>query len=145
GTGPEVVAQGLRVLEAAAAKHGFDVAITRFPFGAEHYIETGKVLEDADLNELRKHDAIYFGAVGGQPNDPRLAGGVIEKGILLKMRFSLDQYINLRPVKLYPGVETPLAGKTTDDIDFVVVRENTEDLYCGNGGIARKGTPHEIS
>ena len=145
GTGPEVVAQGLRVLDAVAAKHGIQHAAKHFPFGADHFLKTGHVLTDADIAELRKFDAIYLGAVGGQPNDPRLAGGVIEKGILLKMRFDLDQYINLRPVKLYPGVETPLAGKGPNDIDFVVVRENTEDLYCGNGGIMRKGTDAEVS
>ncbi len=145
GTGPEVVEQGLRVLEAAAKAHGLRVSATRFPFSAGHYLETGHVLGDEDVATFRRFDAIYLGAVGGQPNDPRLAGGVIEKGLLLKMRFDLDQYINLRPVKLYPGVETPLAGKKPEDIDFVVVRENTEDLYCGNGGIMRKGTAAEVS
>jgi len=98
-----------------------------------------------EVTELRNYDAIVLGAVGGQPNDPRLAGGVIEKGILLKLRFELDQYINLRPVKLYPGIDTPLAGKTADDIDFVCVRENTEDLYCGLGGIMRQGTAQEVA
>ncbi len=145
GTGPEVVAQAVAVLNAAASTGGLDVQTTTYPFGAEHYLETGHVLEDADLQALRQHDAILLGAVGGQPNDPRLAGGVIEKGILLKIRFELDQYVNLRPVKLYPGVETPLKDKTPDDIDMIVIRENTEGLYGGTGGAIRKGTPQEIA
>ncbi|MEM6552075.1 MAG: 3-isopropylmalate dehydrogenase [Planctomycetota bacterium] len=145
GIGPEVVDQALRVLEAAGSKHGLEASSQRFPFSAGHYLETGHVLESADLDELRGFDAILLGAVGGQPNDPRLAGGVIEKGILLKLRFELDQYINLRPVKLYPGIETPIKGKSAEDIDFVVVRENTEDLYCGLGGILREGTPNEVA
>ncbi|MEM1212134.1 MAG: 3-isopropylmalate dehydrogenase [Planctomycetota bacterium] len=145
GIGPEVVDQALRVLDAAASKHGLETSSQHFPFSAGHYLDTGHVLESADLDELRKFDAILLGAVGGQPNDPRLAGGVIEKGILLKLRFELDQYINLRPVKLYPGIETPIKGKGEDDIDFVVVRENTEDLYCGLGGVLREGTPNEVA
>jgi 3-isopropylmalate dehydrogenase len=145
GTGVEVVREGLKVLDAAAKKHGLTYTAQHFPFSAQHYLDTGHVLTDDDIASLRGFDAIYLGAVGGQPNDPRLAGGVIEKGILLKMRFDLDQYINLRPVKLYPGIETPLAGRKPEDIDFVVVRENTEDLYCGNGGIMRRGTDAEVS
>ena len=145
GTGPEVIREGLKVLHVAAKKHGLAWSAEHFPFGADHYLKTGHVLTDDDIATLRGFDAIYLGAVGGQPNDPRLAGGVIEKGILLKMRFDLDQYINLRPVRLYPGIETPLAGKGPSDIDFVVVRENTEDLYCGNGGIMRRGTDAEVS
>ena len=141
GTGKEVVREALRVLNAAAQAHGLEVRKTEFPFGGEHYLKTGKVLDDSDLVELRKFDAILLGAVG----HPDVKPGILERGLLLKMRFELDQYINLRPVKLYPGVETPIKGKGPDEIDFVVVRENTEDLYCGNGGIARKGTPHEIS
>lgn len=145
GTGPEVIREGLRVLKAAAARHGLDWSADHFPFGAEHYLKTGHTLSDDDLAVLRGYDAIYLGAVGGRPNDPRLAGGVIEKGILLKLRFDLDQYINLRPVKLYPGIETPLAGRGPQDIDFVVVRENTEDLYSGGGGVMRRGTEQELS
>ncbi|MEM6458775.1 MAG: 3-isopropylmalate dehydrogenase [Planctomycetota bacterium] len=145
GIGPEVVDQALAVLDAAAQAVGLDVDTTAFPFSAAHYLETGHVLSDDDIDTLRGFDAILLGAVGGQPNDPRLAGGVIEKGILLKLRFELDQYVNLRPVKLYPGLDTPLKNKTADDIDFVCVRENTEDLYCGLGGIMRKGTPHEVA
>ena len=145
GIGPEVVDTALKVLEAAAPAHGCSYETTAFPFSATHFLETGHVLDDADIAELRKYDAILLGAVGGLPNDPRLAGGVIEKGILLKLRFELDQYINLRPVTLYPGIDTPLKNKTSADIDFVCVRENTEDLYCGVGGYVRKGTPHEVS
>ena len=151
GIGPEVVDQAFAVLDAAGPAVGLNYTKTDFPFSARHYLETGHTLSDDDIATLRGSDsgggfdAIMLGAVGGQPNDPRLAGGVIEKGILLKLRFDLDQYINLRPVKLYPGIETPLKNKTADDIDFVCVRENTEDLYCGLGGIMRKGTPHEVA
>lgn len=145
GTGPEVVGAAVDVLKAAAPKTGLDFTTTTYPFSAQHYLDTGHVLTDEDIATLRQHDAILLGAVGGLPNDPRLAGGVIEKGILLKMRFDLDLYINLRPVKLYPGVETPLKHKTSDDIDFVVVRENTEDLYAGSGGVVRRGTPQELA
>ncbi|MEQ8847966.1 3-isopropylmalate dehydrogenase [Botrimarina sp.] len=145
GIGPEVVGASLEVLEAAASASGLEYQTTDFPFSAAHFLETGHVLSDDDVATLRGYDAILLGAVGGLPNDPRLAGGVIEKGILLKLRFELDQYINLRPVQLYPGIQTPLAGKTAEDIDFVCVRENTEDLYCGVGGFVRKGTPQEIA
>jgi len=141
GTGPEVVAEGLKVLEAVAEAESIDVQITTLPYSGTRYLETGKVLDDDELEALRDYDAIYLGAVG----HPDVKPGILERGLLLAMRFTLDQYINLRPVKLYPGVETPLKNKTSDDIDMVVVRENTEDLYCGNGGIARKGTPHEVS
>jgi 3-isopropylmalate dehydrogenase len=145
GIGPEVTTQALEVLRAAAAPAGLTYNTTEFPFSATHFISTGHILDDADIAELKQFDAIVLGAVGGKPNDPRLAGGVIEKGILLKLRFDLDQYINLRPVKLYDGIDTPLKNKTSKDIDFVCVRENTEDLYCGLGGIMRKGTPHEVA
>lgn len=145
GIGPEVVAASLEVLKAVAPSCDFTFETTDFPFSASHFLETGHVLEDEDVQTLRGYDAILLGAVGGLPNDPRLAGGVIEKGILLRLRFELDQYINLRPVSLYPGIETPLKGKTSEHIDFVCVRENTEDLYCGVGGFVRKGTPHEVA
>lgn len=145
GIGPEVVGAAMEVLAAAGPACGYEYTAIEFPFSASHFIETGHVLDDNDVASLREFDAIFLGAVGGLPNDPRLAGGVIEKGILLKLRFDLDQYINLRPVSLYPGIETPLANKTSDDIDFVCVRENTEDLYCGVGGFVRKGTPQEVS
>jgi len=145
GIGPEVTDQALRVLDAAAKAAGLSYDRTDLPFSADHFLETGHILDDDDIAALKKYDAIALGAVGGKPNDPRLAGGVIEKGILLKLRFELDQYINLRPVKLYDGIDTPLKNKTSKDIDFVCVRENTEDLYCGLGGIMRKNTPHEIA
>ena len=145
GIGPEVVGASLEVLAAAAPGCGLQYETTDFPFSASHFLETGHILSDDDIVTLRTFDAILLGAVGGLPNDPRLAGGVIEKGILLKLRFELDQYINLRPVRLYPGIETPLKGKTSEHIDFICVRENTEDLYCGVGGFVRKGTPHEIA
>ena len=145
GIGPEVVDASLNVLQASAPGCDLEYETTSFPFSAAHFLETGHVLDDADIAKLREYDAILLGAVGGLPNDPRLAGGVIEKGILLKLRFDLDQYINLRPVTLYPGIDTPIKNKTSDDIDFVCVRENTEDLYCGLGGIMRKGTPHEVA
>ncbi|MCG8509030.1 MAG: 3-isopropylmalate dehydrogenase [Rhodospirillales bacterium] len=145
GIGPEVVEQALCVLREAAELDKLDYQTETFPFSAAHFIETGHVLDDDDIATLRKFDAILLGAVGGKPNDSRLAGGVIEKGILLKLRFELDQYINLRPVRLYPGIATPLRDRSNRDIDFIVVRENTEDLYCGIGGIVRRNTPNEIA
>jgi 3-isopropylmalate dehydrogenase len=145
GIGPEVVGASLEVLKAVAPSCELSYTTTDFPFSAAHFLETGHVLSDENIATLRAYDAILLGAVGGLPNDPRLAGGVIEKGILLKLRFEMDQYINLRPVTLYPGIETPLKNKTSDHIDFVCVRENTEDLYCGVGGFVRKGTPQEMS
>ncbi|MEE2781024.1 MAG: isocitrate/isopropylmalate family dehydrogenase, partial [Planctomycetota bacterium] len=136
GTGPEVVAEGLKILETVAARDGFTYELAEFDFGGERYLRTGEVLPEGAVEELRAFDAIYLGAVG----HPDVAPGILEKGLLLELRFQLDQYINLRPVKLLPGVETPLAGKGPEDIDFVVVRENTEDLYCGVGGFLKKGT-----
>lgn len=141
GTGQEVTDQALRILGAVAPAHDLQVDATHLPYGGAHYLKTGEVITDEQVDELRGFDAIMLGAVG----HPDVKPGILEKGLLLKLRFQLDQYINLRPVKLYPGIETPLAGKTPDDIDFVCVRENTEDLYCGNGGRARVGTPQEIS
>lgn len=141
GTGPEVIREGLKVLRAAAGRFGFGVETKEFDFGGERYKRTGETLPDGALDELRKFDAIYLGAIG----HPDVAPGILEKGILLKLRFELDQYINLRPVKLYPGVKCPLAGKRPEDIDFVVVRENTEDLYSGMGGVQYKGTPNEVA
>ena len=141
GTGPEVAAEGLKVLEAVSKLDGFSYELTHFDWGGERYLKTGVVLPDDAVSQLKKHDAIYLGAVG----HPDVPPGVLEKGLLLRLRFELDQYINLRPVKLYPGVETPLAGKTTSDIDFVVVRENTEDLYCGVGGFLKKGSADEVA
>lgn len=141
GTGPEVTAEAVKVLKAAAAKFDFKVELTEFDFGGERYKRTGELLPDSAVEELRKFDAILLGAIG----HPDVAPGILEKGILLKARFALDQYINLRPVKLYPGVETPIKGKGPDDIDFFVVRENTGDLYTGVGGVSMKGTPHEVA
>ena len=141
GTGPEVTAEAVKVLKAAAAKFGFKVELTEFDFGGERYKRTGELLPDSAVEELRKFDAILLGAIG----HPDVAPGILEKGILLKARFALDQYINLRPVKLYPGVQTPLKDKGPGDIDFVVVRENTGDLYTGAGGFSMKGTPQEVA
>ena len=141
GTGPEVIAEGLKVLKAVAALKGFKYETTMFDFGGARYLKTGKILSDDDVAELRTFAAIYLGAVG----HPEVPPGVLEKGLLLKLRFDLDQYINLRPVKLYPGVDCPLKGKKPEDIDFVVVRENTEDMYVGVGGCMKKGTPDEVA
>ena len=140
GTGPEVVREGLKVLE-ALGNANLKFAFTHYDLGGERYLKTGEVLPDSVLDELRRFDAIYLGAIG----HPDVKPGILEKGLLLRLRFELDLYINLRPVKLYPGVETPLKDKKPEDIDFVVVRENTEGQYAGAGGIIRKGTPHEIA
>jgi len=141
GTGPEVVREGLKVLEAAAQGTGFRYETTHYDFGGDRYLATGEVLPDSGLEELRQFDAIFLGAIG----HPDVAPGILEKGILLRLRFDLDQYINLRPVKLYPNVDCPLKDKGPEDIDFVVVRENTEGLYGGMGGFQYKGTPQEVS
>ncbi len=141
GTGPEVVAEGIKVLKAAEKVFGFKLEMQNFDFGGERYLKTGKVLLDEEVDEVRKFDAIYLGAIG----HPDVKPGVLEKGILLKLRFDLDQYINLRPVKLFPGVKSPLRDKTPADIDYVVVRENTGGLYTGIGGISMKGTKDEVA
>jgi len=141
GTGPEVVREGLKVLAAAAQATGFSYELTDYDFGGERYMRTGEVLPDSAVDEFRQFDAIYLGAIG----HPDVAPGILEKGILLRLRFELDQYINLRPVKLYPNVDCPLKDKGPADIDFVVVRENTEGLYGGMGGFQYKGTPQEVS
>lgn len=141
GTGPEVVAEGLKVLSAAQDVCGFKLETTTFDFGGERYKRTGETLPDSAIEDLKKFDAIYLGAIG----HPDVAPGILEKGILLKARFALDQYINLRPVKLYEGVDTPLKDKKASDIDFVVVRENTEGYYVGAGGNLKKGTPDEVA
>ena len=141
GTGPEVIAEGLKVLKAASAKYGFKLDLSHYDLGGERYKRTGEVLSDETVEELRKFDAIYLGAIG----HPDVKAGILEKGILLKLRFSLDQYINLRPVKLYAGVDTPLKDKNPEDIDFVVVRENSEGLYAGAGGFFKRGTADEIA
>jgi 3-isopropylmalate dehydrogenase len=141
GTGPEVVAEGVKVLKAVGALDGINFVFQDFDYGGDRYRATGEVLPEGALDELARFDAILLGAVG----HPGVAPGILEQGLLLAMRFAFDQYINLRPVKLFPGVETPLAGKGPDDIDFVVVRENTEDLYCGMGGFLKKGTADEVA
>jgi 3-isopropylmalate dehydrogenase len=140
-TGPEVVCEGLKVLEAAACKFGFEFEKVEYDFGGERYKRTGEVLPEGAVEELRALDAIYLGAVG----HPDVPPGVLEKGLLLRLRFELDQYINLRPVHLYPGVDCPLKGKGPGDIDFDIIRENTEGLYSGIGGFHRKGTPYEVA
>jgi 3-isopropylmalate dehydrogenase len=141
GTGPEVVREGVKVLDAVAALHGFFVDYTHYDFGGERYLKTGEVLPDSAIDEFRKQQAIFLGAIG----HPDVKPGILEKGILLRTRFELDQYINLRPVKLYPNVDTPLKDKGPEHIDFVVVRENTEGLYAGAGGTLKKGTPDEVA
>ncbi len=141
GTGPEVVKEGIKVLKKTSERLSFRVEFTEFDVGGNRYLRTGEVLPDSIINELRGHDAIFLGAIGHTDVKP----GILEKGILLKLRFELDQYINLRPVKLYPGVDCPLKDKGPEDIDFVVVRENTEGLYAGSGGFLKKGTPDEIA
>jgi len=141
GTGPEVVAEGLKCLKAIADKVGFTYKTEEFDWGGDRYLATGEVLPEDAADTLRKFDAVLLGAIG----HPDVKPGILEKGILLSLRFALDQYINLRPVKLYEGVETPLAGKGPEDIDFVVVRENTEGLYVGAGGSMKKGTPDEVA
>jgi 3-isopropylmalate dehydrogenase len=141
GTGPEVAAEGVKVLKAVAALENIKVELKDFNLGGERYLKTGEILPQAVFDELRTYPSILLGAVG----HPDVAPGILEKGLLLELRFRLDQYINLRPVKLFPGVETPLAGKTPNDIDFVVVRENTEDMYVGIGGIMKKNTPDEVA
>src|SRR3990167_2692517 len=141
GTGPEVVAEGLKVLQAAAQKTGVKYELTNYDLGGERYLRTGEILPDGVVDELRQFDAIFLGAIG----HPDVPPGILEKGLLLRLRFELDQYINLRPVKLYPGVECPLKDKGPKEIDFVVVRENTEGLYSGAGGVLKKGTPDEVA
>ena len=149
GTGPEVVSQGLKVLGAVSKKIGFGYTTKDFNVSGDRYLKSGgdpsrasiPIINDGEIEELKTFDAIYLGAVG----HPDVAPGILEKGLLLRLRFQLDQYINLRPVKLYPGVPCPLDGKTSDDVDFVVVRENTEGLYTGMGGVQYKDTPHEVA
>jgi 3-isopropylmalate dehydrogenase len=141
GTGPEVVAEGLKVLKAVGEKKGMTFNFIPYDLGGERYLKTGEILPESVLGELKQVSAIYLGAIG----HPGVKPGILEKGLLLRLRFELDQYINLRPVVLYPGVETPLRNKGPEDIDFVVVRENTEGLYAGTGGFLRKGTPQEVA
>lgn len=141
GTGPEVIREGLKVLKKISSRYSIDFAFDEFDYGGERYLKTGETLPDEDIEKLKDYNAIYLGAIG----HPDVKPGILERGILLKLRFALDQYINLRPIKLYPGVATPLANKKPEDIDFVVVRENTEGLYAGAGGFLKKGTPDEVA
>lgn len=141
GTGPEVIAEAVKVLEAAEKKFGFQCEKKYYDFGGKRYLETQHILDDNDVNELRNYNAILLGAIG----HPDVKPGILEKGILLKLRFDLDQYINLRPIKLYNSAFCPLKDKTPDDIDFVVVRENSEGLYTGMGEFRDKGTPNEVA
>ncbi len=141
GTGPEVIAEAMKVMNAAAAKFDFKVNPVMYDFGGERYMRTGETLPEGAINDLKQHDALLLGAIG----HPDIKPGILEKGILLKMRFELDQYINLRPVRLYPGVECPIKGKGPAEIDYVVVRENTGGIYTGTGGISMEGTPNEVA
>ena len=141
GTGAEVVTEGLKVLNAASVKFGFKLDTTEFDFGGDRYLRTNEVLPPSAIDDLKQFDAIYLGAIG----HPDVKPGILEKGILLNLRFALDQYINLRPVKLYPGVETPLKDKGPEHIDYVVVRENSGGIYTGTGGISMKGTAQEMA
>jgi len=141
GTGPEVAAEGVKVLKAAAERFNIKLEFHDYDLGGERYMRTGEVLPDSVLAELRGMDSIFLGAIG----HPEVRPGILEKGILLRLRFELDQYINLRPVKLYPGVYTPIKDKGPDEINFVVVRENTEGLYAGSGGFLKKDTPDEVA
>ncbi len=141
GTGLEMVTEGLKVLQAAEEKFGFKMETVNYDLGGDRYLRTGEVLPESVLEELKQFDAIFLGAIG----HPDVKPGILEKGLLLQLRFQLDLYVNLRPVKLFPGVSTPLKDKGPEDIDFVVVRENTEGLYAGAGGFLRKGTPQEVA
>jgi len=141
GTGPEVITEGLKVLEAVARKKGIRYNLVHYDFGGERYLRTGETLPGSAIMEFNQLDAVYLGAIG----HPDVKPGILEKGILLNLRFALDLYINLRPVKLYPGIATPLKDKGPQEIDFIVVRENTEGLYAGAGGFLKKGTPDEIA
>lgn len=141
GTGPEVVREGLKVLDVAAKKFGFGITRQVYDLGGDRYLKTGEILPDSVLKELRGYDAIFLGAVG----HPDVKPGILEKGLLLKLRFDLEQYINLRPVKLFPGVDCPLKDKKPEHIDFVVVRENNEGLYVGEGEFIKKGTADEVA
>src|SRR5215213_2042033 len=146
GVGKEVIPEGLKLLREIARRFNFTFTTTDYPFGGEHYLKTKVTLPDSALKEIAAHDAIFFGAVGADPRgNARIPQGLIETDILLRMRFELDQYINLRPTKLLPGVPTPLANGRPGELDMVIVRENTEGLYAGQGGFLYKGTPHEVA
>src|SRR5689334_6363675 len=142
GIGTEVTAEALKVLEQVTPTE-VKFEPTRYDLGAERYLATGEVLPDPVLEEIRQHDAILLGAVGGKPNDPNLPPGILERGLLLRLRFELDHYVNLRPSRIFPGAVSPLADP--GEVDFVVVREGTEGPYTGNGGALRVGTPQEVA
>lgn len=141
GTGPEVTAEAVKVLNVIAPKYNFSLEFQEYDIGGNRYLKTGEVLPDSVIEEFRSYDALLLGAIG----HPDVKPGILEKGILLRTRFELDQYINLRPIKLFPGVETPLKDKGPEHIDYVVIRENSGDVYCGAGGVTMKGTPHEAA
>ena len=141
GTGPEVVEEGLKILDAVAGKSNFSLNFRHYNIGGDHYLKTGEILPDSVVESLAESDAIYIGAIG----HPDVKPGILEKGLLLNLRAHFDQYINLRPVKLYEGVDTPLKNKKPEDIDFVIVRENTEGLYAGAGGCLKRGTIDEVA
>ncbi len=146
GVGKEVIPEGLKILKEVARRFNFTYSTTDYPFGGEYYLEKKITLPDSALKELAAHDAILFGAVGVDPRgSAQIPQGILETEILLKMRFELDQYINLRPTRLLPGVPTPLKNAKPQDIDMIIVRENTEGLYCQNGGFLYKGTKHEVA
>src|ERR1700684_1065406 len=145
GVGKEVIPEGLKVLKEVSRRFNFTYSTTDYPFGGEYYLEKKITLPDSALKELAAHDAILFGAVGVDPRgSAQIPQGILETEILLKMRFELDQYINLRPTRLLPGVPTPIRAGP-DDVNMVIVRENTEGLYAGNGGFLYKDTPHEVA
>jgi len=135
GIGPEIIAEGKKVLNAAAMKHQFNIEWLDLPFGTEHYLKTGRLLEDKDLDFLKNYQTIYLGALG----DPRVEPGVVEIGIILKLRFYFDQYINFRPIHLFDGIKSPLGNQSADSVEFLVIRENTEDFYLALGGRLKKG------
>jgi len=141
GVGPEVVREALKVLQRGSELYGFNYEITDYPFGSEHYLQTGELMPDSIYSEFRDHHAVLVGAIG----DPRCEVGLVERAIIAGIRFNLDLYVNLRPIKLYAESLCPLKGKTCADLDLVVVRENTEDVYTGIGGIMKKGTPDEVA
>ncbi|MCC3267750.1 3-isopropylmalate dehydrogenase [Arthrobacter gengyunqii] len=143
GIGPEVTAEAVKVLLAVTDGGPVQFELTEYPLGAEHWLATGETLPDSTLEALKGHDVILFGAVGAAPGDKSIPSGLIEREMLLKLRFSLDHYVNLRPSRLYPGVASPLSNPGT--VDFIVVREGTEGPYTGNGGVLREGTPHEVA
>ncbi len=141
GIGPEVIDEGLKILQLIEYKNGVKFNCVEYPFGADHYIKTGEIMPDSVISEYKQMDAIYLGAIG----DPRVEIGILERGIVGAIRFKLDLYINLRPIKIYDAFYTPLKNKTEKDIDMIVVRENTEDVYTLIGGFLKKGTPDEVA